>query len=91
MHTQVIFRVDRKTASCAFYVSTRQAFGQKLPISLPRRRIIGLLLYSGCQCGKARQGGSGGGRVFAPGTATTSKDILAREPLGCLRGQRPLY
>ena len=55
---QVICRVDRKTASCAFYVSTRQVFGQKLPISLPRRRIIGLLLYSGCQCGKARQGGS---------------------------------
>ena len=63
----LICRVDRKTASCAFYVSTRQAFGQILTISLPRRRIIGLLLYSGCQCGKsdrkilegeARQGGS---------------------------------
>ena len=67
MRGALICRVDRKTASCAFYVSTRQAFGQILPISLPRRRIIGLLLYSGCQCGKsdrkilegeARQGGS---------------------------------
>ena len=48
-----ICRVDRKMASCAFCVSTRQAFGQKLPISLLRRRIIGLLLYSGCQCGKS--------------------------------------
>ena len=40
---------------------------------------------------KRRQQAPGGGCVFASGTATTGKDILAREPRGCLRGQRPLY